>query len=125
CERGPPGLSRDVAISGGSEFGSVTGDAGPGSARAERRGAHRTPRGCPDLGWRPGPPRRPLGLQDLPTHRVVALSSGYWKYPLISRIRWLKFVVYAVTSPLAPDGTIAAFATTVASVEFSVETTGM
>src|ERR1035438_7843109 len=54
------------------------------------------------------------------------LSSGsYWKYPLISRIRWLKFVVYAVTAPLTPAGTSAAFATIAPSVAFSVETKGM
>ena len=53
------------------------------------------------------------------------LSSGpYWKYPLISRIRWLKLVVYAVTAPLAPAGTSAAFDTIVPSREFSVETRG-
>src|ERR1035438_9330299 len=53
------------------------------------------------------------------------LSSGsYWKYPLISRIRWLKFVVYAVTAPLTPAGTSAAFATIAPSVAFNVETRG-
>src|ERR1035438_10487791 len=53
------------------------------------------------------------------------LSSGsYLKYPLISRIRWLKSVVYAVTSPPPPAGTSAAFATIAPSREFSVETRG-
>ena len=51
--------------------------------------------------------------------------AAYWKYPLISRIRWLKLVVNAVTSPLAPAGTRAAFATTVPSKELSVDTSGM
>jgi hypothetical protein len=43
---------------------------------------------------------------------------------LISRSRWLKFVVYAVTSPLAHAGTRAAFDMIVPSWEFSVETRG-
>jgi|ERR1039457_2607285 hypothetical protein len=54
----------------------------------------------------------------------TTIRGCYWKYPLISRIRWLKLVVYAVTSPLAPAGTRAAFDTIVPSREFSVETKG-
>src|SRR5580765_2506341 len=53
------------------------------------------------------------------------MGLGHWKYPLISSNKWLKLVVNAVTSPLAPAGTSAAFATTVPSKELRVDTIGM
>src|ERR1700692_3942665 len=51
-------------------------------------------------------------------------SRPYWKYTLISRIRWVGSLENAVTAPLIPAGTIAAFDAT-DPPEFSVETTGM
>src|ERR1035441_10554703 len=81
--------------------------------RADSRGAHRAPGGGPDRGCLPGA-----------ATQWRSQVKRYWKYPLMSRIRWLKFVVYAVTAPLTPAGTSAAFATIAPSREFSVETRG-
>src|ERR1035438_3535335 len=73
-----------------------------------------------------GPASSPAGIPGPPsTHAVVALSGGYWKYPLISRIRWLDWVVNAVTSPLAPAGTSAAFPVIAPSPAFNVATKGL
>src|SRR5260370_16552360 len=53
------------------------------------------------------------------------VSAGYWKSPLMSRIRGLALLVNAVTAPLVPAGAKAALATIDPSYEFSVETLGM
>src|ERR1019366_2051623 len=75
--------------------------------------------------WRPAKQRPPPSGKTGPSRsRSAREGSRYWKYPLMSRIRWLKFVVYAVTAPLTPAGTSAAFATIAPSREFSVETRG-
>src|SRR5208283_5966959 len=46
------------------------------------------------------------------------------KYPLMSRITCVGFVTNTLIAPLVPAGTIAAFATTLPSNEFRVETSG-
>ena len=46
------------------------------------------------------------------------------KYPLVSRIRSVVLVTYALTDPFAPAGTIAAFDTMLPSNAFSVDTVG-
>src|ERR1700690_2509963 len=46
------------------------------------------------------------------------------KYPLISRITCVRPSTKILIAPLVPAGTIAAFATTLPSNEFSVETNG-
>src|ERR1700728_2987207 len=51
-------------------------------------------------------------------------TPGGAKYPLMSIIRSVGFPASTVTPPRLPAGTMAAFAITLPSVEFSVETPG-
>jgi len=79
---------------------------------------------CPLNGGVPG------GLRESSTRHGVKLNSdnppasGNAKYPLTSITRSESFVTKTETEPLAPAGTIAAFAVTAPVGAFSVETTG-